>query len=106
MNVNGQSKESKVKKVNKERKESKTVLFYLNHFGDINSFIGAQLEELIDFHGDDEVEGALRIAVERGVRKLNYVKGILNSKERDVNNGGYNNGKRREVDWDNETDEW
>lgn len=105
VHVNGQSKESKVKKVNKERKESKTVLFYLNHFGDVNPFIGAQLEELIDFHGDDEVEGALKIAVERGVRKLNYVRGILNSKERDVNNGGYNNGARREVDWANEPDE-
>ena len=106
VHVNGQSKESKVKKVNKERKESKTVLFYLNHFGDVNPFIGAQLEELIDFHGDEEVEGALKIAVERGVRKLNYVKGILNSKERDASNGGYNNGARREVDWDKETDEW
>ena len=48
----------------------------------------------------------MHIAVQRGVCKLNYVKGILNSKERDVNNGGYNNGTHREVDWDNETDEW
>lgn len=105
VNANGQSKESKVKKVNKERKESKVVLLYMNHFGDVNHFISEQLKELIDFHGEEEVERAMNIAVQRGVCKLNYVKGILNSKERDVNNGGYNNGARREVDWANEPDE-
>ena len=47
----------------------------------------------------------MHIAVQRGVCKLNYVKGILNSKECDVNNGGCNNGARREVDWANEPDE-
>ena len=107
-NEQSKVKERKVNKIKeKETKEvNRVVSYFMNHFGDLTGFTANLLSTLVDDFGESNVLEAMELAVNKGKPKLNYVQGILRNKEIDSKHGGYNNGTRREVDWDNETDEW
>ena len=107
-NAQSKVKESKVNKIKeKETKEvNRVVSYFMNHFGDLTGFTSDLLSTLVDDFGESSVLDAMELAVNKGKPKLNYVQGILRNKEADSKHGGYNNGTHREVDWDNETDEW
>lgn len=99
------SKENKIKE-NKTKEVNRVVSYFMNHFGELTGFTADLLSTLVDDFGELNVLEAMELAVSKGKPKLNYVQGILRNKEVDSKHGGYNNGAHREVDWDNETDEW
>ena len=106
---NEQSKEKKSKekkiKENKTKEVNRVVSYFMNHFGELTAFTSDLLASMVNDFGESSVLDAMETAVNKGKPMLKYVQGILRNKERDANNGGYNNGTRREVDWDNEPDE-
>ena len=106
-NEQSKVKETKVNKIkgNKTKEVNRVVSYFMNHFGELTGFTADLLSTLVDDFGESSVLDAMELAVNKGKPKLNYVQGILMNKERDANNGGYNNGSRREVDWANEPDE-
>ena len=85
---------------------NRVVSYFMNHFGELTAFTSDLLASMVNDFGESSVLDAMETAVNKGKPKLNYVQGILRNKEADSKHGGYNNGSRREVDWDNETDEW
>ena len=99
------SKENKIKE-NKTKEVNRVVSYFMNHFGELTAFTSDLLASMVNDFGESSVLDAMETAVNKGKPKLNYVQGILRNKEADSKHGGYNNGSRREVDWDNETDEW
>ena len=98
------SKENKIKE-NKTKEVNRVVSYFMNHFGELTGFTADLLSTLVDDFGESSVLDAMELAVNKGKPKLNYVQGILRNKEADSKHGGYNNGARREVDWDMEPDE-
>lgn len=48
-------------------------------FGTLSSFIGEQLGDLVDSHGEERVLAAMKEAVLNGARNLKYVRAILNN---------------------------
>ena len=107
-NEQSKVKESKVNKIKekKTKEVDRVVSYFMNHFGELTGFTADLLSTMVDDFGESSVLDAMELAVNKGKPKLNYVQGILRNKEADSKHGGYNNGSRREVDWDNETDEW
>lgn len=107
-NEQSKVKESKVNKIKekKTKEVDRVVSYFMNHFGEFTGFTADLLSTMVDDFGESSVLDAMELAVNKGKPKLNYVQGILRNKEADSKHGGYNNGSRREVDWDNETDEW
>lgn len=99
------SKENKIKE-NKTKEVNRVVSYFMNHFGELTAFTSDLLVSMVNDFGESSVLDAMELAVNKGKPKLNYVQGILRNKEADSKHGGYNNGARREVDWDKETDEW
>lgn len=98
------SKENKIKE-NKTKEVNRVVSYFMNHFGELTAFTSDLLASMVDDFGESSVLDAMELAVNKGKPKLNYVQGILRNKEADSKHGGYKNGARREVDWDNEPDE-
>ena len=98
------SKENKIKE-NKTKEVNRVVSYFMNHFGELTGFTADLLSTLVDDFGESSVLDAMELAVNKGKPKLNYVQGILRNKEADSKHGGYNNGARWEIDWDNEPDE-
>ena len=98
------SKENKIKE-NKTKEVNRVVSYFMNHFGELTAFTSDLLASMVDDFGESSVLDAMELAVNKGKPKLNYVQGILRNKEVDSKHGGYKNGARREVDWDNEPDE-
>lgn len=98
------SKENKIKE-NKTKEVNRVVSYFMNHFGELTGFTADLLSTLVDDFGEPSVLDAMELAVNKGKPKLNYVQGILRNKEADSKHGGYNNGARWEIDWDNEPDE-
>ena len=98
------SKENKIKE-NKTKEVNRVVSYFMNHFGELTGFTADLLSTLVDDFGESSVLDAMGLAVNKGKPKLNYVQGILRNKEADSKHGGYNNGARWEIDWDNEPDE-
>lgn len=98
------SKENKIKE-NKTKEVNRVVSYFMNHFGELTAFTSDLLASMVDDFGESSVLDAMETAVNKGKPMLNYVQGILRNKEADSKHGGYNNGARREVDWDNEPDE-
>ena len=101
---NEQSKENKIKE-NKTKEVNRVVSYFMNHFGELTGFTADLLSTMVDDFGEPSVLDAMELAVNKGKPKLNYVQGILRNKEADSKHGGYNNGARWEIDWDNEPDE-
>ena len=98
------SKENKIRE-NKTKEVNRVVSYFMNHFGELTGFTADLLSTLVDDFGESSVLDAMELAVNKGKPKLNYVQGILRNKEADSKHGGYNNGARWEIDWDNEPDE-
>ena len=98
------SKENKIKE-NKTKEVNRVVSYFMNHFGELTGFTADLLSTMVDDFGEPSVLDAMELAVNKGKPKLNYVQGILRNKEADSKHGGYNNGARWEIDWDNEPDE-
>lgn len=107
-NEQSKVKESKVNKIKekKTKEVDRVVSYFMNHFGELTGFTADLLATMVKDFGEINVLEAMQLAVDKGKPKLNYVQGILRNREVNSKHGGYNNGSRREVDWDNETDEW